>query len=838
MKTLRTILLTLITLMLWNGINAQTNWDKIMRERGEYYFSLNVQNAKDVQAINAICSVDQFKDNTVICYANCQQYDNLISLGYQPTLLTPPSMQNEVVMWDGSNRAAYDWDQYPTYTAYENMMQQFAIDHPDRCTYIELGTLASGRKIMLCRINNGKPEGCPKFLYTSTMHGDEVTGMMLMLRLIDELCTSNEERIINLIDNLDIYICPDANPDGTYRSGNNNIQGATRENANGIDLNRSFPDFVDGPHPNGASHYENEAIWMMELAEENLFTMAANYHGGSEVMNFPWDNYRPHCADDDWWQMVCHEYANLTHQVNSNYMSDFDNGITRGCDWYMIGGGRQDYMNYYQQCREVCIECSNSKMPSASQMPTYWNYNHNSILTYMEECLKGVHGTITDAATGEPIVGATITIENHDHHGSSVTSHGEGDYHRPIKGGTYSITYAANGYYPQTITVTAVDGETTIQDVQLEAGEGIIPDFNVSATNVALGGSVNFTDNTWGLGLVSWEWTFEGGNPATSTEQNPHGIVYNTTGDFDVTLSVTNAEGQTETITKTNYIHARESHNMQNGTVTTCNAMFYDNGGPGANYGDRKDYTMTFLPGNDNAVLQANFMEFSTEEGYDFLYIYDGTSTNATQIGRYSGSQNPGIVTATNAQGALTFRFESDWNTNSSGWAASMTCVFNAPLEVEVSAEPESINEGERTQLMAVATGGSGEYTYSWEPAESLDNANIANPIATPELPTTYVVTVSDGISTVEAEIFINIIDLSVDENSMRNIMVYPNPAKSVLNIEGKCDYRLMNCLGQTMLEGACESEVQIDLNGFSEGVYFLNLSDGSDSRTQKIIIQ
>ena len=838
MKTLRTIILTLIALVLCTGLNAQTDWDKIMRERGEYYFSLNVQSMKDVQAINKLCSVDQFNGSSVICYANCQQYDKLVGLGYQPTLLTPPSMQNEAVMWDGSNRAAYDWDQYPTYSAYEAMMQQFATEHPDRCTYIELGTLNSGRKLMLCRLNNGKPEGCPKFLYTSTMHGDEVTGMMLMLRLIDELCTSNDDRILNLLDNLDIYICPDANPDGTYYGGNNNINGARRENANGRDLNRHFPDFVDGPHPDGASHYEDECTWMMQLAEENLFTMAANYHGGSEVMNFPWDNYRPHCADDEWWQLVCHEYANLTHEVNSNYMSDFDNGVTRGCDWYMIGGGRQDYMNYYQQCREVCIECSNTKMPSASQMPNFWNYNHNSILTYMEECLNGIHGVITDAATGEPIVGATITIEGFDHHGSSVTSHAYGDYHRPILGGTYNVTYAANGYYPQTITVTAVNGQTTIQDVQLEAGEGIIPDFNVSATNIATGGSVSFTDNTWGLDLVSWAWTFEGGNPSTSTEQNPSGITYAANGDYDVTLSVTNADGQTETITKSNYIHVRESHNMQNGTVTTCNAMFYDNGGPEGNYGNNKTFTMTFMPGNDNAVLQANFSEFSLEDGYDFLYIYDGTSTNATQIGRYTGSQNPGVVTATNAEGALTFRFESDWSQNSSGWAAAITCVFNDPLQVEVSADPEIINEGERSQLTATVTGGSGEYTYTWEPAESLDDAHSATPVATPEEPTTYTVTVSDGISTVEAEIFIDIRNWSVSENGLQSIMVYPNPTKSVLNIVGNCDYRLMNCLGQTVAEGTSEGTTHIDLKDFSEGIYFLNLSNGSHNSTQKIIVQ
>ncbi len=835
MKFLRLITLLLVTVVMGDNLYAQKDLNKLMQERGEYYFSLNANETNGVTAINKLCSVAKLDGNTIICYANQEQYDNLLKHGYKPTLLTPPSLQNEIAMWNG--RGTYDWDSYPTYQQYESMMHDYATQHPERCSYFELGTLASGRKLMFCRINNGQTEGKPKFLYTSTIHGDETGGYILLLRLLDELCTSNDERILNIVNNIDIFICPCTNPDGTYHGGNNTVSGATRGNANGIDMNRNYPDFSVGPHPDGYA-YQQETEWMMQLADDYTFTMAANYHGGSEVMNYIWDNYRPLSADDDWWQMVCHEYADLCHEVNPNYMNSFNNGITNGAVWYMIAGGRQDYMNYYKECREVTIECSNSYTPSGSQLPQLWNTNHNSMLTYLEEVLYGIHGVVTDSVTGQPLVGATITIDGHDHHGSSVTSHEAGDYHRPIKGGTYTVTYSANGYFPKSYTLTIGDHETLIQDVQLRAGEGLIPDFEATTTSVALNGSTNFIDKTWGANLVSWEWTFEGGNPATSTEQNPTGISYATNGDYAVTLSVTNADGQTETITKSNYIHVKESYNMQDGTITTCNALFYDDNGPESNYGNNKNYTMTFKPGNDNAVLQVRFNEFSTESGWDFLYIYDGSSTSSTQIGKYSGNENPGTITATNAEGALTFKFTSDQNTTSSGWVATIACIFTNPLQVEVTADPEVINEGESAQLKATATGGSGEYTYSWEPAESLNNPFIAEPIATPGLPTTYKVTVSDGTNTVEGEVFIDIRDLGISENDLQNIMVYPNPAKSVLNIEGRCDYRLTNCLGQTIAEGCNESKTQIDLSGISEGIYFLNLSDGSNCRTQKIVIQ
>ena len=845
MKNFRYFIFILAAIFTGNAFaqESQKSLTELMRSRGEYYFSLSVQHPEEIRAINDLCSVDGTDGHTVICYANQSQYDQLLKKNYQPYLMTPPSMREIPAMWDGSNRESYDWDAYPTYLAYETMMQQFGAEHPDRCAYIELGTLASGRKIMGVRINNGTGDGKPHFLYTSTMHGDEVTGMMLMLRLINEFCTSNDARILNIINNVDLFIFPCTNPDGTYRGGNNSVYGASRYNAAGIDLNRHFPDFDKGPHPDGESYYQDEAQWMIDLAQEYLFTISANYHGGSEVMNYPWDTYQPLHPDDEWWQLVCHEYANLTHAVNPSYMNDYNNGIINGYQWYTISGSRQDYMNYYAQCREVTIECSDSKTPNAAQMPNFWNYNYNSMLAYIEQCLNGIHGTITDAATGEPLV-ATVTIENHDHHGSSVTSHRPaGDYYRVIKGGTYDVTYSANGYYPQTISVTVADGEDVVQNVQLQAGEGLVPDFNASTTDVALGGSVNFTDNTWGANLVSWQWSFPGGTPSSSTLQNPTGIVYNTVGSFPVTLTVSNGEGQTETITKQNYINVSESYNMQNATIETCNAIFYDNGGPTNNYSNNADFTMTFLPRTAGSMLEVNFLEFSLEGNYDYLNIYDGTSTTAPSLGSYTGSTGPTTLTATNSDGALTFHFTSDMSVNYGGWKATIRCtgIDVDPLEVTVSADPEVINEGESSQLTAEVTGGTGPYSYQWIPAESLDNASYSNPIATPEVPTTYtvIVTDSDG-NTASASVTVEIRDVNVEEHDLSQVKVYPIPSNGILHLEGihqETHYSLLNNLGQVVASGISNGDVVIDKK-LPAGVYFLRLSDFTMSSTLKITVK
>ena len=845
MKFFHFFILLLATMICGNIIaqDSQKELAQLMLQHGEYYFSLSVQQVSEIQAINKLCSVDKTDGNTVICYANQKQYENLLKQGYQPRLMTPPSLLEKAAMWDGNNRDAYDWDSYPTYEAYEAMMYQFGTDHPDKCEIITLGTLPSGRKIMIAHLNNGNGDGKPKFLYTSTIHGDETTGWIMMLRLIDYLLENpNEPEVQQVMENIDLFIGPNTNPDGTYHAGNYTVNGATRYNANGVDMNRNYPDPHGSAHPDGES-YAQETQWFMQFAQDHPFVMGANYHGGAEVMNYPWDNSYTLHADDAWYQLISHEYADLTHQINSNYMTDYNNGITNGAQWYTIGGGRQDYMNAYAQCRELTIECSNTKLPNGSQLPSFWNYNKNSIFAFMNQCLYGIHGTVTDLNTGNPIE-ATITITGHDDEYSSVGSHlPAGDFHRPIKGGTYTLTFTANGYHPHQETVTVADRETVTLNVQLEAGEGLLPDFTANPTNVSLHGNVNFTDQTWGANLVSWEWTFEGGTPATSTSRNPS-VTYDAIGDFDVTLTVTNSNGQAETVTKQNYIHVSESYNMQNGTIETCNALFYDNGGPTGNYSDQRDYTMTFLPGTPGGILEVTFQEFSLENNWDFLYIHDGTSTSAPSLGTFTGSNSPGTITATNDQGALTFHFTSDHSVSNSGWAATVYCIGITydPIVITTSASPQTINEGESSQLMAEVTGGDGNYIFEWEPKESLNDANIANPIATPtDIETTYRVIVTDGQgASATSEITVYIRDWSADEFSHEMVKIYPNPVKGILTLEGNAEfhYEIVNSLGQRLLTGTCQGKTQISTSNLEPGVYLLNLQSEQTTTVKKLIIE
>lgn len=61
--------------------------------------------------------------------------------------------------------------------------------------------------------------------------------------------------------------------------------------------------------------------------------------------------------------------------------------------------------------------------------------------------------------------------------------------------------------------------------------------------------STNFTDQSISNNgpIISWQWTFQGGTPSFSTIQNPYNISYDTPGTYNVSLIVTNSNGDKDT---------------------------------------------------------------------------------------------------------------------------------------------------------------------------------------------------------------------------------------------------------------------------------------------------
>lgn len=366
------------------------------------------------------------------------------------------------------------FQKYPTYTQYLQLMQGFAMDYPSLCRLDTFGTSVGGRLLLALEIsdNAGIREPEPGFLYTSTMHGDEIAGMVLMLRLADTLLSGYEQdaEIKRLVDELSIRINPLANPDGCYAADNDlSMLNSGRENLNEVDLNRDFPDPAEAENDDTTGR-EAETRHMMNFLQEHRFTMAANIHGGEEVVNYPWDYTYDLHADDEWYRLVSHEYADEAMSVDPEYMFGWpDGGITNGAAWYPTHGNRQDYVNYYLGGREVTLELHKIKLLPSSELEHLWNINYRSLLNYMAQSNYGFHGKVSDQDDGKSL-DASIEILHHDNAYSKVrTALPHGDFHRPVKAGSYDLVASASGYLDDTIFgAVSMDYTLTRADFQLE----------------------------------------------------------------------------------------------------------------------------------------------------------------------------------------------------------------------------------------------------------------------------------------------------------------------------------------------------------------------------------
>ncbi len=440
----------------------------------EHNIELTIDNPQQIQKLTHLVSIYNRVGNKVMAVASDQQLANLEKAGFSYTIIPGPKEQPPVRMSAGAEEATA-WDAYPTYGDYVAMMYAFQTNYPNICRTYDIGNTVLGRDLLVVKIsdNPDAEEAEPEVLYTSSMHGDETTGYILTLRLIDSLLSSygSDARITKMIDSMEIWINPLANPDGTYRNDDNSVSGATRYNWNNVDLNRNYPDPDEGPHPDGNA-WQIETMAMMDFADAHSFVLSANFHGGAEVVNYPWDTWPRRHPDNQWFIDLSRTYADSTHFYGpSGYMNDLNNGITDGWDWYTISGGRQDYMNYYHGCREVTIELSSTKLLPGTSLPLYWKYNRVSLITYLEQALYGIRGVVTDAVTSNPVA-ATINVLNHDKAADSsqvYTDPDVGDYCRMIQAGTYDVEYGAEGYYPDTVYgISATDYQATFVDVQLQ----------------------------------------------------------------------------------------------------------------------------------------------------------------------------------------------------------------------------------------------------------------------------------------------------------------------------------------------------------------------------------
>ncbi len=387
-------------------------------------------------------SVDKVQGDSVVVYIWGEENYKRFKELFPEAIDLPKAGANKSIVMATTVDQMSNWDRYPVYEVYVEMMQRFARQYPYLVRLDTIGLSQRGRLLLAVKItdNPDKEEFEPQLFYTSSMHGDELTGYIVLLRLIDYLLKNyNKDSLITyLINNYEIYINPLANPDGTYAGGNSTVTGAIRYYANGQDPNRDF--FPVPGNAGAAGSPETEA--MKQYAARHNFIISMNFHGGAEVYNYPWDVWttaeNAH-ADDAWFRVVGKRYVDTARKADAYYMTDVTaSGITEGGDWYKVIGSRQDYMNFVHHCKEVTLEISSTKLVSSDQLPYFWRLNYKSLIYYILEAERGMQGVVLDSDG----IGDTVRVEltGYDRDSSLIYSYGaNGRYFRPLLPGDYRV---------------------------------------------------------------------------------------------------------------------------------------------------------------------------------------------------------------------------------------------------------------------------------------------------------------------------------------------------------------------------------------------------------------
>lgn len=447
------------------------------------------------------------------------------------------------------------------------------------------------------------------------------------------------------------------------------------------------------------------------------------------------------------------------------------------------------------------------------------------------------------------------------------------DYSGPATGAKYIlVTFTTN----KTPGGGNKSDQVWIDDVELI----YIPkaSFTKDLTLVCKGSSVNFTSTSTNF-ATDYHWSFPGGTPATSTDQNPT-VTYNTAGTYDVTLIASNQWGN-NTITHSDYI-----------TVNSIDASF--------NYGSTNficssggnqtpnvtEAGGTFVVNSSGLTLDVTTGEIdvplSTEGNYEITYTVSGVCKDSSTLNiilsdipnaefSYDAATfclndiNPSPVFATgNSSGEFSSSngLSIDNNSGTINLFASDPGIYTVEnsivadggcpsasytFDIEINNIPtvdlilpfDTICTNVSTVTLSGGDPQGGVYSGTGVTGTEFDITSFSSG---DEAKITY--TVTDNITncsnsateTIVIDACLNVKEL----NPLKAISVYPNPTEGILTInkvQQKTQYSVSTVLGQVVKSGELtEITNAINIQSLRKGTYFISFQQGDNFSTQRII--
>lgn len=440
------------------------------------------------------------------------EFPKLKAQGYQVEITQTPQQMMENL------KGTDDIPGYDTYQEVLTKLQTIAAAHPDICKLYTIGQ-SRGKEYALAgnaNYNNYQhdiwalkvsdnvnvEEDEPGIYYFGAHHAREPISTQVSLAVLEHIINNYNVNptITQNVNNTQIWFVPIVNPDGHKvvldnlntdwrknirdNNGNGQINVTGWTAADGVDPNRNYAfewggqgtssDPTDltycGPSP--ASEPEVQAI--QDLMGDHHFVAGITYHSYSELVLWAYGYATGATAPDN------AAYSNLGTLMGNAIPGISGGTYTPQPSWalYPASGITDDYAYGVHGIFSFCVELGTQFIPPASQVPTICNANINAAMLLLDRINKStLTGHITNALTGEPVE-AEIYVQGVDNTGDFrfpyMSDSLFGRYYRMLMPGTFTVTYSAYGYLPQTINGLSINNTSqTIQDVQLQPAQAI-----------------------------------------------------------------------------------------------------------------------------------------------------------------------------------------------------------------------------------------------------------------------------------------------------------------------------------------------------------------------------
>ena len=238
------------------------------------------------------------------------------------------------------------------------------------------------------------------------------------------------------------------------------------------------------------------------------------------------------------------------------------------------------------------------------------------------------------------------------------------------------------------------------------------------------------------------------------------------------------------------------------------------------------------------------YRKVSSESSYDKLYFY----IDNVEKGNWSGSIDWGeeVFPVTAGMHTFTWTYQKDYSVSSGSDCAWIDDVKFPPTNVVLALDPitdlEAVVDENEVTLTWTASEGASEYIVrrNGEEIATLSSTNLTDIVAEDGI-YTYSVLATDGNGhySSAAYVTVNVGIVSIEENLLDNVSVYPNPVNNTLYISGgEYSYALFNGMGQLVAQGDANGTQEINVSGMAQGVYFLRLTNGTQVRIEKVVVK